>query len=71
MYKVRGIMRTNIVLDEELVKTAMKLGKAKTKRELIHAALEEYVKNLQKKNLLELKGKIEFADGYDYKSMRI
>lgn len=63
-------MRTNIVLDEKLVKTAMKLGKAKTKRELIQLALEEYVKNLQKKNLIELKGKIEFADDYDYKLMR-
>ena len=64
-------MRTNIELDDKLVKTAMKLGKAKTKRELIQSALEEYVKNLQKKNLLELKGKIEFTDEYDYKSMRI
>jgi len=64
-------MRTNIVLDEKLVKTAMKLGKAKTKRELIQTALEEYVKNLQKKNLIELKGIIEFTDDYDYKSMRI
>lgn len=64
-------MRTNIELDDKLVKTAMKLGKAKTKRELIQSALEEYVKILQKKNLLELKGKIEFTDDYDYKSMRI
>lgn len=63
-------MRTNIVLDEKLVKTAMKLTKAKSKKELIHLALEQYVKNLEKKNLMDLKGKIEFADDYDYKSMR-
>lgn len=71
MCKKRCIVRTNIVLDEKLVNKAMKLGKAKTKRELIQLALEEYVKNLQKKNLIELKGKIEFAKDYDYKSMRI
>ena len=63
-------MRTNIVLDEKLVKTAMKLTKAKSKKELIHLALEQYVKNLEKKNLMDLKGKIEFAEDYDYKSMR-
>lgn len=63
-------MRTNIVLDEKLVKTAMKLTKAKSMKELIHLALEQYVKNLKKKNLMDLKGKIEFSDDYDYKSMR-
>ena len=63
-------MRTNIVLDDKLLKTAMKLGKTKTKRELIHLALEEYVKNKQKKNLLDIKGRIQFSDQYDYKSMR-
>lgn len=63
-------MRTNIVLDEKLVKTAMKLTKAKSKKQLIHLALEQYVKNLEKKNLMDLKGKIEFAEDYDYKSMR-
>lgn len=63
-------MRTNIVLDEKLVKTAMKLTKAKSKKELINLALEQFVKNLQKKNLMDLKGKIEFAEDYDYKTMR-
>lgn len=63
-------MRTNIVLDEKLVNKAMKLGRAKSKRELIHIALEEYVKKLQMKNLLELKGKIQFDKDYDYKSLR-
>ena len=63
-------MRTNIVLDEKLVKTAMKLTKAKSKKELIHLALEQYVKNLEKKNLMDLKGKIEFSKDYDYKSTR-
>ena len=64
-------MRTNIDLDDKLVKKAMKLGKAKTKKELIHKALEEYVKNMQKRNLIELKGKIEFSKDYNYKRMRI
>jgi Arc/MetJ family transcription regulator len=63
-------MRTNIVLEDSLVKEALKYSKAKTKRELIHQALEEFVKNRRRRNLLDLAGKIEFAEGYDYKSLR-
>jgi hypothetical protein len=36
-----------------------------------HKALEEFVKNRQRLNLLDLAGKIEFAEGYDYKSLRM
>jgi Arc/MetJ family transcription regulator len=63
-------MRTNIVLEDSLVKEALKYSGAKTKKELIHQALEEFVKNRRRRNLLDLAGKIEFAEGYDYKSLR-
>ena len=63
-------MRTNIVLDDKLVKEAIKLSGAKTKKELIHLALKEFVENKRRQNLLDLEGKIEFAEGYDYKQMR-
>ena len=63
-------MRTNIILEDSLVKEALKYSGAKTKRELIHQALEEFVKNRRRRNLLDLAGKIEFAEGYDYRSLR-
>ncbi|HED08567.1 MAG TPA: type II toxin-antitoxin system VapB family antitoxin [Ignavibacteria bacterium] len=63
-------MRTNIVLDEKLVKEAFKVSTAKTKKELIHRALVEFIKNKKRKNLLDLFGKIEFKEDYNYKSMR-
>lgn len=63
-------MRTNIVLDDELLKEAFRLSGARTKKELIHMALEEFIQNRKKKDLMELKGKIQFYDGYDYKQMR-
>ncbi|RLC71469.1 MAG: type II toxin-antitoxin system VapB family antitoxin [Chloroflexi bacterium] len=63
-------MRTNIVLDDELVKEAFKYSLAKTKKELIHEALREYVENRRRKDLRELKGKIDFREDYDYKSLR-
>ena len=63
-------MRTNIVLEDDLLKEALKYSSAKTKKELIHQALEEFVKNRRRRNLLDLAGKIEFTEGYDYKSLR-
>ena len=66
----RCMMRTNIVLDDNLVKEAIKLSGVKTKKELIHLALKEFVENKRRLNLLDLEGKIEFAEGYDYKKLR-
>ncbi len=63
-------MRTNIVLDDSLVQEAFKYSEAKSKRELINTALKEFVENRRRLNLLDLEGKIEFAEGYDYKRMR-
>jgi Arc/MetJ family transcription regulator len=63
-------MRTNIVLDESLMKEGFKLSGAKTKKELIHQALKEFVATRKRHNLLNLEGKIMFADGYDYKRLR-
>jgi Arc/MetJ family transcription regulator len=64
-------MRTNIVLNDELIDEAFKYSQTiSTKRELIETALREYVNNRKRKNIKELKGKIKFRDDYDYKSMR-
>jgi len=64
-------MRTNIVLDENLVKEAMKLSRTKTKRELVNQALREFVASRKRLNLMDLAGKIEFAKDYNYKALRI
>ena len=63
-------MRTNIVLDEGLVKKAMKLSRTKTKRELVNQALKEFVENRKRLNLMDLAGKIEFSKDYNYKALR-
>ena len=64
-------MRTNVVLNDELVDEAFKYSQSiSTKRELIETALKEYVNNRKRKNLRELRGKIQLSDNYDYKSMR-
>ena len=64
-------MRTNVVLNDELITEAFKYSRTiSTKRELIEAALKEYVDNRKRKNIRDLRGKIQFSDNYDYKSMR-
>jgi len=64
-------MRTNIVLDDNLVKEAMRLSRTKTKKELVNQALREFVQNRKRLNLMDLAGKIEFAKGYNYKALRM
>ena len=63
-------MRTNILLDDELVEEAMEVSGARTKKDVVHIALQELVRSRKKKNLADLAGRIRFRDGYDYKALR-
>ena len=63
-------MRTNIVLDDLLVTEAFRHSEARTKRDLVHEALRELIRLRRRKSLLDLKGKVRFARGYDYKTLR-
>ena len=63
-------MRTNIVIDSELMQKALSLSQAKTKREVVDKALREFVERRLRKDLTELRGEIRFSDGYDYKALR-
>ncbi len=63
-------MRTNIVLDDKLVTKALKISGLKTKKELIATALKEFVRNRSRLDIRQIKGKIKFRDGYDYKKLR-
>jgi Arc/MetJ family transcription regulator len=46
-------MRTNVDLDDVLVKKAMRLTKISTKKALLNKALEELVKSNTRKNILD------------------
>ena len=63
-------MRTNIMLDDDLVDEALQMTGARTKREVVHLALQELVRSRKKKNLADLAGKIRFRSGFDHKEMR-
>ncbi len=63
-------MRTNIELDDALIEEAFRLTNLRTKKELIHLALQELIRTRKKRNLLDLSGQIEFSADYDYKALR-
>ena len=63
-------MRTNIVLDDDLVREALELTGVRTRREVIHLALEEGVRSRRRKNLIDLAGRVRFRNGFDHKVLR-
>ena len=63
-------MRTNIVLNEQLVQEAFSYAKVHSKRELIDLALQEFVINHRRLDLRDLPGTVTLSKDYDYKSLR-
>ena len=66
----RCLLRTNIVMDDELVTEAMKLADIRTKREVVDAALREFVAHRKRLDLRDLKGSGILRSDYDYKGLR-
>jgi len=53
-------MRTNIVLNEQLIEEAMRLSNSHTKKEVVDLALRNFVGYLKRRNMQKLFGKIEW-----------
>lgn len=52
-------MRTNIDIDDGLLKEAFSVSHPRTKKDLIHDALTEYIRVKKRKDMTELAGFIE------------
>jgi Arc/MetJ family transcription regulator len=63
-------MRRNIVIDDKLVREAMKLARARTMREAVDIALRRFVQSGRQKKLLELHASGGVRKDYDYKRAR-
>lgn len=63
-------MRTNIVIDDNLLNAAFAVSNAKTKKDLIHEALKEFIRIKKRKDLTELAGSIKFHKNYNHKKLR-
>ena len=63
-------MATNLALDDSLLNQAMKIGHLGTKRETVTIALKEFIERRRQIKILDLEGKIDFRDDWDYKKDR-
>ena len=52
--------RTNIVLDDRLVREGLRRFKCRSKRDLVHLALTELVKSSRRRDLLSLRGRLKW-----------
>ncbi len=63
-------MATNLSLDPKLIEQAVKIGGERTKKAAVTRALEEYVARRKQKRVVELMGKLEWDESFDYKVER-
>jgi Arc/MetJ family transcription regulator len=63
-------MATNLALDDKLIIEAQRIGKHKSKKDAVNAALEEYIRQKKRVQLIEAFGTFDFDPTYDYKAER-
>lgn len=63
-------MATNLALDPKLIDRAVKLSGEKTKKAAVTRALEEFIARRGQRRLIDLMGKLEWDQSFDYKAER-
>jgi hypothetical protein len=62
---------TNLAIDDRLIVEAQKLGRHRTKKETVTAALDEYIRRRKQQGILALFGTIDYDPAFDYRRERI
>ncbi len=63
-------MATNLALDDKLITKAQKIGRHKTKKEAVTAALKDYIAHKKQLEIVDLFGTIDFDKKFNYKRAR-
>jgi hypothetical protein len=63
-------MATNLSIDPQLIEQALKVSGERTKKAAVTRALEEFIARRRQKRLLDLMGKLEWDETFDYKAGR-
>lgn len=63
-------MRTNIDINDDLMRSAMKAGQLKTKRETVEEALRLFIRIRRQTGIRALVGKVAFDPSFDHKALR-
>jgi len=63
-------MATNLSLDPGLIERAVAVSGERTKKAAVTRALEEFIARRGQKRLMDLMGKLEWDESFDYKAER-
>ena len=64
-------MATNLSIDPDLLDRALAVSGERTKKAAVTKALQEFIARRRQKSLLDLMGKLEWDEGFDYKAERL
>ena len=63
-------MATNLDIDPHLLERALELSGEPTKKATVTKALEEFIARRQQRRVLELMGKLEWDNSFNFKAER-
>jgi hypothetical protein len=63
-------MATNLAIDPVLIERALELSGERTKKAAVTRALKEFIARREQKGILDLIGRLEWDEGFDYKKER-
>ena len=63
-------MATNLAIDPDLLDRAVEVNGERTKKAVVTKALQEFIARREQKRVMELMGKLEWDDAFDYKAER-
>jgi len=63
-------MATNLAIDPNLLDRALEVSGERTKKAAVTKALQEFIARRQQRRVLDLMGKLEWDQSFDYKAER-
>ncbi len=63
-------MVTNLAIDPDLLDRALQVSGERTKKAAVTKALQEFIARREQRRLLDLMGKLEWDQSFDYKAER-
>ncbi|HUW51974.1 MAG TPA: type II toxin-antitoxin system VapB family antitoxin [Rhodanobacter sp.] len=63
-------MATNLAIDPALLERAVEVSGERTKKAVVTKALQEFIARREQKRIVELMGKLDWDDSFNYKAER-
>jgi hypothetical protein len=63
-------MVTNLWIDPDLLDRALQVSGERTRKAAVTKALQEFIARREQRRVLDLMGKLEWDDSFDYKAQR-